>query len=218
MLLPASLAHIFVTGAAILGDPSLQLLAVIGLVELVAMVLLTSAVSRRAEAAAGAPLPAEPSPLFLAALANPLVGPDEANSAEWRAAELPAANGHATARAIAELYGIVAGRGAYDAEHRVLSPASAERIREGQGACRDLVLESGFRYETEIGLGLWLSGRTASYGPNPRAVGHDGAGGSCGLADPEADLSLGYAMNVMGYQIADDPRKMALIEAVYDSL
>ncbi|WP_037578999.1 EstA family serine hydrolase [Phaeacidiphilus oryzae] len=171
-----------------------------------------------AEAAVGAPLPAEPSPLFLAALANPLVGPDEANSAEWRAAELPAANGHATARAIAELYGIVAGRGAYDAEHRVLSPASAERIREGQGACRDLVLESGFRYETEIGLGLWLSGRTASYGPNPRAVGHDGAGGSCGLADPEADLSLGYAMNVMGYQIADDPRKMALIEAVYDSL
>jgi NADH-quinone oxidoreductase subunit H len=51
MLLPLTLANIFVTGAVILIDPSLELLAIIGLVELVAMVLLTSAVSRRAEAA-----------------------------------------------------------------------------------------------------------------------------------------------------------------------
>jgi CubicO group peptidase (beta-lactamase class C family) len=156
-------------------------------------------------------------PVILAALANPAVGAAEANSPEWRSAEIPAANGHGTARAVCALYGIVARRGLCG-DRRVLSPEAAERVREGQGACRDLVLGAGFAQDTEVGLGLWLSGGNASYGPNPRALGHDGFGGSCGLADPEADLSLGYVMNRMGPHIANDPRKMALIEAVYSSL
>ncbi|MER5713967.1 serine hydrolase domain-containing protein [Streptomyces sp. NPDC002132] len=156
-------------------------------------------------------------PAALAALTNPLAGADEANSPGWRAAEIPAANGHGTARAVAALYGVIAGRGAL-AGRRVLSPEAAERVREGQGACRDLVLGAGFAHDTEIGLGLWLSGPNGSYGPNPRAVGHDGFGGSCGLADPETGVSLGYVMNRMGPHIADDPRKMALVRAVYSAL
>ncbi|MER5217347.1 serine hydrolase domain-containing protein [Streptomyces sp. NPDC002838] len=156
-------------------------------------------------------------PAALAAVGNPPVGATEANSPEWRAAEIPAANGHGTARAVAELYGIFAGQGSYDG-HRVLSPEAAERVREGQGSCRDLVLGAGLESETEAGLGLWLSGPNNSYGPNPRAFGHDGFGGSCGLADPEAGVSLGYVMNRMGPHIADDPRKMALIDALYSTL
>ncbi|MFE5186100.1 serine hydrolase domain-containing protein [Streptomyces sp. NPDC056628] len=149
----------------------------------------------------------------LAALANPAVGADQANTPAWRAAEIPAANGHGTARAVAALYGIFAGGGSYGGR-RFLSPEAAERVREGQGRCRDLVLGAGLGHETEIGLGLWLSGPNGSYGPNPRAFGHDGFGGSCGLADPEAGMSLGYVMNRMGPHIADDPRKMALVDAV----
>ncbi|MGX1128593.1 CubicO group peptidase (beta-lactamase class C family) [Streptomyces glaucescens] len=156
-------------------------------------------------------------PAALAALTNPAVGAKEAGTPEWRAAEIPAANGHGTARAVAALYGVLAGRGTYGG-HRVLSAEAAERVREGQGACRDLVLGAGFDGETEAGLGLWLSGPHGSYGPNPRAFGHDGFGGSCGLADPEAGVSLGYVMNRMGPRIADDPRKMALVEAVYSAL
>ncbi|ALC25224.1 EstA family serine hydrolase [Streptomyces pristinaespiralis] len=155
-------------------------------------------------------------PVAVAALVNPSTGADAANSAGWRAAEIPAANGHGTARAIAALYGILAGRGSLGG-HRVLSREAAERVREGQGGCRDLVLAAGFEHETEAGLGLWLSGRNGSYGPNPRAFGHDGFGGSCGLADPEAGMAMGYVMNRMGPHIADDPRKMALVEAVYAS-
>ncbi|MEW2553164.1 serine hydrolase domain-containing protein [Streptomyces zhihengii] len=166
-----------------------------------------------AQAAAFAQLP----PVAVAALANPGTGVTAANTAPWRAAEIPAANGHGTARAVAALYGIVAGRGEHDG-HRVLSEAAAERVREGQGACRDLVLGAGFAQETEVALGLWLSGANGSYGPNPRAVGHDGFGGSCGLADPEAGLSLGYVMNRMGPHIADDPRKMTLVDAAYRAL
>ncbi|MDQ1072954.1 serine hydrolase domain-containing protein [Streptomyces canus] len=160
---------------------------------------------------------AQLAPAAIAALANPVVGAGEANTPEWRAAEIPAANGHGTARAVAALYGIFAGRGAHNG-HRVLSPEAAERVRESQGRCRDLVLGAGLDSETELGLGLWLSGPNGSYGPNPRAFGHDGFGGSCGLADPEAGVSLGYVMNRMGPHIADDPRKTALIDALYSVL
>ncbi|GGP62884.1 serine hydrolase [Streptomyces melanogenes] len=156
-------------------------------------------------------------PVAVAALANPPTGAADANTPEWRAAEIPAANGHGTARAIAALYGIFARRGRCG-DRRVLSPEAAERVREGQGSCRDLAIGAGFVHETELGLGLWLSGPNRSYGPNPRALGHDGFGGSCGLADPEAGLSLGYTMNRMGSHIVDDPRKMALVEAVYSAL
>ncbi|MER7577751.1 serine hydrolase domain-containing protein [Streptomyces sp. NPDC126514] len=153
-------------------------------------------------------------PVALAALANPLTGAADANTPEWRAAEIPAAGGHGTARGVAALYEIFTGRGRADGQ-QVLSAQAVERVREGQGSCRDLVLGAGFEHDTEIGLGLWLSGRNGSYGPNPRAFGHDGFGGSFGLADPEAGISIGYVMNHMGAHIVDDPRKMALIDAVY---
>ncbi|MFC9675161.1 MULTISPECIES: serine hydrolase domain-containing protein [unclassified Streptomyces] len=160
---------------------------------------------------------AQLAPAALAALTNPIAGASEANTAAWRAAEIPAANGHGTARAVAALYAVVAGKGRLG-DRQILSPEGAERIREGQGSCRDLVLGAGFTHETELGLGLWLSGPNGSYGPNPRAVGHDGFGGSFGSADPESGVAMGYVMNRMGPHIADDPRKMALISAVYDAL
>jgi len=50
ILLPLTLANVFVTGAAILVDPSLQLLAAIGLVEIVVIVVVTAAASRKGEA------------------------------------------------------------------------------------------------------------------------------------------------------------------------
>ncbi|MFG3139661.1 serine hydrolase domain-containing protein [Streptomyces sp. NPDC048211] len=168
----------------------------------------------KADRARQAALFAQMEPVAVASLLNPPTGAAAANTPEWREAEIPAANGHGTARAVAALYGILAGRGSTGGV-RILSEEAAERVREGQGSCRDLVLGAGFTHETEIALGLWLSGPDANYGPNPRAVGHDGAGGSCGLADPENGIALGYVMNRMGPHIANDPRKTALIEAVY---
>jgi CubicO group peptidase (beta-lactamase class C family) len=156
-------------------------------------------------------------PVALASLANPVIGAADANTPEWRAAHIPAANGHGTARAVAALYGIFAHRGVADGR-RVLSPEAAERAREGQGLCRDLVVGFEYEHDTEIALGVWLSGLDASYGPNRRAFGHVGMGGSFGLADPEADVSVGYVVNRMGYSVADDPRKRALVDAVYAAL
>jgi NADH-quinone oxidoreductase subunit H len=47
ILLPAALVNIFVTGAAVLADPSLRLLAVIGVVELIVMFAITATVARQ---------------------------------------------------------------------------------------------------------------------------------------------------------------------------
>ncbi|WP_030583449.1 EstA family serine hydrolase [Streptomyces anulatus] len=175
---------------------------------------LAELVQERPDRAAQAALLNRMTPVTVASLLNPPTGRAAANTPAWRAAEIPAANGHGTARAVAALYGILAGRGSLDG-HRILSEKAAARVGEGQGACRDLVLGDGFAHETEIGLGLWLSGANRSYGPDPRTLGHDGAGGSCGLADPDASIALGYVMNRMGSGLADDPRKTALVNAVY---
>ncbi|MFD4018168.1 serine hydrolase domain-containing protein [Streptomyces sindenensis] len=175
---------------------------------------LAELVQERPDRAAQAALLDRMTPVAVASLLNPPTGRAVANTPAWRGAEIPAANGHGTARAVAALYGILAGRGSLDG-HRILSEKAAARAGEGQGACRDLVLGDGFRHETEIALGFWLSGANRSYGPDPRALGHDGAGGSCGLADPDAAISLGYVMNRMGSRLADDPRKTALVNAVY---
>ena len=145
-------------------------------------------------------------PAALAALLNPALTGDEANSPEWRMAEIPAANGHATALALATIFGAVIGGG-------VISTRTLEAARAGEGRYTDLVL--GF--PLEFGLGLGLSGPEHHYGPNPAAFGHDGFGGSAVGADPEAGLAFAYVMNRMGMNLVDDPRKMALIDGVFRS-
>src|SRR5262249_14966199 len=135
----------------------------------------------------------------------------------WRRAEIPAANGHATAPALAAVYAVMAQGGEHNGT-KLLTPEAAERLREGQGRGPDLVLSAGAGVDVEFGLGVILSGPEGQYGPNPRAFGHDGYGGSFGMADPEARLALAYVMNHMGTTLAGDPRKLALIDAVYRCL
>ena len=48
---------------------------------------------------------------------------------------------------------------------------------------------------TRFGLGFQLTMAERRLGPNPRAFGHFGAGGSLGFADPDARVAFGYAMN-----------------------
>jgi CubicO group peptidase (beta-lactamase class C family) len=137
------------------------------------------------------------------------------NVPAWRRAEIPGANGHATALGIARIYGALARGGEQDGV-RVLSRAGIERCREQQSCGLDHVL----RISTRIGQGFMLSQALplASFGPNPGSFGHPGAGGSVGFADPEARVGFGYVMNRMGPHILLDPRADRLIDAVYDAL
>lgn len=156
---------------------------------------------------------AQATPIALAALTNPLLSPLDANTSGWRAAEIPAANGQATARGLARAYAALANGGAVDGV-RVLSKAGVERMREVQVTNPDLVL----LLPVSWGLGYIVSGNLSAYGPNPRSFGHDGWGGSFACADPENGVSVAWAMNRMGGVLNGDPRKLAIIEAVYSSI
>jgi CubicO group peptidase (beta-lactamase class C family) len=153
--------------------------------------------------------PPAPTPAMLAAFANPQPLGRFANKPGWRAAEIPAANGHATAEGLATVYSALA-----DGSGRILSRETIEAGRDSQGLCVDVVAG----VSNEFGLGFTLGSQQRSFGPNPRAFGHDGFGGSTGFADPENGIGFGYVMNQMGAGLRDDPRKMALVDATYACL
>lgn len=133
--------------------------------------------------------------------------------AEWRRTEIPSANGHATALALARLFGALANDGWLDGEV-ILSPAliaeaSRERIR-GQ----DLVLP----FEMSWGAGFMRNAPVKVWGPGEQTFGHSGWGGSCVFADPETGLAGAYVMNRQSTDLIGDHRARALIEAAYRSL
>lgn len=148
-------------------------------------------------------------PAALAALLNPALTGDEANADEWRLAELPAANGHGTAESLVKIFGTLA-----DGSQRLISAKTLQAARTGNGRHTDLVL--GF--PVSFGLGFALSGPEHHFGPSETSFGHDGFGGSAVGADPEAGLAFAYVMNRMGTTLVNDPRKQALVGAVYRSL
>jgi len=158
----------------------------------------------------------DPQSMSFKVLANPpdLFVPGVVNTREWRAAEIPAANGHGNARAVARLYGALARGGELDGL-RVLSPKAIERATEEQVYGRDEVMGLTLR----TALGFFLTSPDARLGPNPRAFGHSGAGGSLGFADPDARIGFGYTMNRMLQEdTLTDPRWAPLIDAVYSAL
>jgi CubicO group peptidase (beta-lactamase class C family) len=112
------------------------------------------------------------------------------NTRQWRAAEVPSTNGHGNARAVARLYAALAGDGTLD-DVRILSPEIIENAIAEQVYAEDVMLQR----PTRFGLGFQLTQPERRLGPNPRAFGHFGAGGSLGFADPDARLAFGYAMN-----------------------
>jgi CubicO group peptidase (beta-lactamase class C family) len=135
------------------------------------------------------------------------------NSAAWRRAEVPAANGHTNARALARFYGALARGGEVDGV-RILSSAQIERCYVEESNGLDAVLGVPMRF----GLGYRLTQPAAPYGPNPRTFGHTGAGGSFGCADPDARIGFGYTMNQMGSQVLLDSRVAALLDALYSAI
>lgn len=150
----------------------------------------------------------DPQGMTAKTFANPPLAGPLLMSRAWRAAEIPAANGHASAAGIATIYGALA-RG------DLLSAAAIERAREEQVYGQDAVLP----LVTRIASGFMLAPENEPCGPNPRAFNHAGAGGSLGFCDPEAKLGLGYAMNHMhmGAWLVD-PRARALVDAAYAAL
>lgn len=118
--------------------------------------------------------------LYRRAIGNPPGAQDSnvVNGRAWRAAQVPAINGHGTARAVAGLYAALL-------ENRLLSPALLEEATRVQCSGMDLVMGS----DNAWGLG---------FGVDPSGFGMGGLGGSVGWADSEARYAFSFVTGSVG--------------------
>lgn len=149
-----------------------------------------------------------------------LMTPGAINTREIHAAEIPAANGVANARALAGMYRPLALGGVLDG-FRLLDEATLlEAARVAVATSTDAVILA----PTRFGLGFGKSVDNLTDGIensviwSEDAFGHTGAGGSFGVADPRARMSMGYAMNRQGGGLGMNDRGQALADAVYRAL
>jgi CubicO group peptidase (beta-lactamase class C family) len=163
--------------------------------------------------AAGTAAVPDPESLLGKVMSNPPLTADAANQRAWRAAEIPAANGHGNARSVARVMAALACGGTLDGV-RVLGAQSVARAIEEQCYGPDLVLGFPMRW----GLGFMLASPHLPLGPNPRTFGHGGWGGSLGIADLDARVSWAYVMNKMSPGTTGDTRAAAPVAALYRSL
>ena len=151
-------------------------------------------------------------PEAVAAVTNPAMAPLIPNDRAWRAAEVPAGNGQASARGLARIFGAVANGGALGGM-RLMSPQTIAALATVQTERVDLLLGVAPRWAH----GVTLNG-IGIYGPNPSVFGHSGWGGSFVCADTEAKVAIGYVLNQMGDSIVGDPRATFLANAIYACL
>ena len=156
----------------------------------------------------------DPATMVGAAFNNPPIPIGAVNSRAWRGAEIPAANGHGTARALARIYGALACGGSVDGVH-VLDRKTIEHACEEQASGPDATLGGlPIRY----GLGFMLRSETMPFSPSPRSFGHPGAGGSIGMADPDRRVGYGFTMNKMGSGLTGGQTGYAVLQAFFEAL
>ena len=140
---------------------------------------------------------------------------NEYNRRELQRAEIPAANGIGEARAVARAYGEFATGGkALGLTADTLDALSRPAVAPSGGRV-DVVLH----IESVFSLGYVKPFPRFRFGSSADlAFGTPGAGGSFGFADPDVGVGFAYAMNRTGFRLYDDPRELALREALYGCL
>ena len=136
----------------------------------------------------------------------------ESRTRAWRAAEIPAANGHGNARSVARVASAMACGGEIDGI-RLLSMPTLEKTIEEQIYQTDLVLGIPLRW----GLGFGLASQEVPF-PNPRSFYWGGWGGSMIAIDLDAKMSAAYVMNKMVQTLTGDERIMGLSIALFTSM
>lgn len=156
-----------------------------------------------------APVHSEDAPEWIhLAMANPPFDPEWHNQRKWRAAELPAFGGFASADGLARIYSAVA------------SGVSGIISNSGINKMRAVYSD---RLDDMMGLPVcWGAGVAINsigvYGPNPETFGHSGWGGSLVVADLNESMSIAYVCNQMSEHSVGDPRATALLMKVYECL
>lgn len=147
-------------------------------------------------------------------LANPRLGsPKRFSRREILTPEVPSSNGVSDARSLAQLYGAAA----TGAAKLPIDDATLEHLAEpvtGR-ASTDVLL----RRRASFALGFSRPSPSFAFGsPGGRAYGTAGLGGSFAFADADAGVGYAYVTNRLGIHLHDDPRELALREAVYSCL
>jgi CubicO group peptidase (beta-lactamase class C family) len=146
-----------------------------------------------------------------AAFLTPWSAPQR-GGADWRRVEIPSANGHAAARAVARLMSAYAQKGRIG-ETRRFSVETWNDLTRERVAGEDRILPG----RVSLGAGP-MRNDSLIYGPNPNTLWHSGWGGSGGFGDPDIGLSGGYVMNRQGTHLLEDARRSRIIDALYDCL
>ncbi|MFN8376964.1 MAG: serine hydrolase domain-containing protein [Anaerolineae bacterium] len=153
-----------------------------------------------------------PGSLIMRTLTNPTFR-GGFNNREVHRLEIPSVNGIGQVRDIAKAYSELATGGKTLGIRQDTLAALSQTAQPPSGGNFDMVL----RTPTNFSLGYIKPFRQAPFG-SESAFGHPGAGGSFAFADPKHELAFAYAMNRMDYYLINDPREVALRNAMYRCL
>ena len=146
-------------------------------------------------------------------MTNGIITASDANSPEWRRAEIPAAGGHGNGRSIAESMALMANGGTYKGK-RIFSEELIEFALDEQVRGNDLVLVEPLRW----GIGFSLPIDNASWMGylEEGACFWAGWGGSMSIADTNKKVSFGYAPCLMEEGAIGAERSQNLVRALSD--
>jgi CubicO group peptidase (beta-lactamase class C family) len=150
-----------------------------------------------------------PDSIMVRTLTSPLLDATAPRNRWWRAAEIPAANGHGNAFSVATIQQVMANNGHVNG-HRFFSEKTGDTVFQRQVGGVDQVLG----VDMSFGLGYGLS---SSYVPiGPRSCFWGGYGGSLIMMDQELGLTISYMMNKMQVGLTGDTRggEISLLAAV----
>jgi len=152
-----------------------------------------------------------PDSMLYRAMNFPIFSALNARDRAFRAAEIPAGNGHGNARSVARISAVVACEGELDGVHLFGLPTIEKALEEqyyGQ--------PQSWPFPMRFGLGFGLTSKERPIGPNARVLYWGGYGGSVVVMDLDARLSCSYVMNKMGG--TPNPRIIPIISALYTAL
>ncbi|MGH1374282.1 MAG: serine hydrolase domain-containing protein [Cellvibrionaceae bacterium] len=127
------------------------------------------------------------------------------NKPAWRQAQIPAANGQASARDLAQFYASLSDL----SDTRLLSAEHRQWLWNEQSSGQDKVLHNPLSFSLGFMRLLPSTIQSECY------FCHPGAGGSLGYGDAKEGFGFGFVSRVMGQAILMDERADHLLQSVY---
>ncbi len=161
----------------------------------------------------------KPGPLFIKAIANPMMPPNVGKRPAWRQGEIGASNGYSNAHAMNKILSTVtlAGHEGTSEHKKLLSKSTVDLIFEEQSQGTDLAIGVPIRF----GIGYAIKGDgdwVDDWMPAGDIAYWGGSGGSLGIMDVGRKVTITYAMNKRSPTLIGNTAAKAYIGAIYKAL